>query len=59
MIERRKCQVPADAITALARRLYPAMVAFFDTEEGRQEFAEWQARQAAENSKDQSDKCSA
>ena len=59
MIKREKCQVPADAIIALARRLYPAMVAFFDTEEGRQEFAEWKAKQAAKNREDQSEKRSA
>ena len=59
MVKREKCQVPADAIIALARRLYPAMVAFFDTEEGRQEFAEWKAQQAAENSEAQSERRSA
>jgi hypothetical protein len=36
---------PADALEALARCLYPAMVAYFESAEGRREFAEWQARQ--------------
>jgi hypothetical protein len=49
MIERDECQVPADAIEALARRLYPAIRSFFESDEGQREFAQWQARQAAEN----------
>jgi len=35
---------PADALEALARRLYPAMRSFFESEEGQREFAEWQAQ---------------
>jgi hypothetical protein len=37
--------IPDDAVKALARILYPAMVAYFESEEGRREFDEWQARQ--------------
>ena len=39
-----------DALEALARCLYPSMVAYFESAEGRREFAEWQARQDTENS---------
>ena len=45
-----KMQVPADAIEALARRLLPAMRSYFESAEGQAEFAEWQARQSAEQS---------
>ena len=41
-------QVPADAIEALARCLYPAMVAYFESDAGKREFAEWQAQQDTE-----------
>jgi len=45
MIKREKYEPPADAINALARCLYPAMVAYFESDEGQREFAEWQAKQ--------------
>jgi len=45
-----KYSPPDDALEALARCLYPAMAAYFESEEGRREFAEWQARQAAAKS---------
>jgi len=46
MIEREKYEPPADAINALARCLYPAMVAYFESDDGQRElFAEWQAAQ--------------
>ena len=59
MIERRKCQVPADAVKALARCLYPAMVAYFDSDTGKREFAEWKATQDATPAEVQPNKCSA
>jgi len=40
---------PAYAIEALARHLYPVIVAYFESEEGQREFAEWQATQGIEN----------
>ena len=55
MKEQKSYQPPADAIEALARRLYPAMVAYFESEEGQREFAEWQAKQGAENSQAKED----
>ena len=49
MIEREKHEPPADAIEALVRCLYPAMVAYFESDEGRKEFAEWQTTQSKAN----------
>jgi len=45
MIKREKYEPPADAINALARCLYPAMVIYFESDKGQREFAEWQAKQ--------------
>ena len=42
--------IPDETLEALARRLYPIMVAFFESEEGQREFAEWQAQRDAETS---------
>jgi len=50
MIERDEYQVPADAIEALARRLYPAIRSYFESDEGKAAFAEWKSRQDAEAS---------
>ena len=44
MIKPEKYEPPADAINALARCLYPAKVAYFESDESQREFAEWQAR---------------
>ena len=41
--------IPDNALEALARCLYPSMVAFFESEEGQREFAEWQAHRDTEN----------
>ena len=42
--------IPDDALEALARCLYPMMVTFFESAEGKREFAEWQAeRESIEN----------
>ena len=41
--------IPDDALEALARCLYPTMVAFFESENGQREFAEWQSRRGIEN----------
>jgi len=49
MIKREKYEPPADAINALARCLYPAMVAYFESDEGQREFAKWQATQGKAN----------
>ena len=41
--------IPDDALEALVRCLYPAMIAFFESDEGKREFAEWQSRESTEN----------
>ena len=41
--------IPDDALEALARCLYPMMVAFFESEYGKREFAEWKSRSGIEN----------
>jgi hypothetical protein len=43
-------EIPDDALEALARALYPAMVAYFESEQGQREFAEWKSRQGTEKS---------
>jgi len=48
MIERDEYQVPADAIEALARCLYPVIRSYFESEEGKAAFAEWKSQQDAE-----------
>ncbi len=40
--------IPRHEIEALARALLPTMQAFFESEEGQREFAEWQKRQQGE-----------
>jgi hypothetical protein len=37
--------IPRHEIEALARTLLPTMQAFFESEEGQREFAEWKAKQ--------------
>ena len=48
MSRREKLEPTADALEALARCLYPAMVSYFESEEGQREFAEWQTQQGTE-----------
>jgi hypothetical protein len=40
--------IPDAALEALARRLLPAIRFYFESEEGRREFAEWQAQEGIE-----------
>ena len=37
--------IPVHEVDALARILLPKIQAFFESEEGRREFAEWKAQQ--------------
>ena len=37
--------IPVHEVDALARVLLPEIQAFFESEEGQQEFAEWKAQQ--------------
>ena len=48
-IERNENELPADAIDALARMLYPAMREYFKSDDGQREFSEWQARKGEGN----------
>ena len=41
--------IPDDALEALARCLYPMMISFFERDQGKREFAEWQSRESTEN----------
>lgn len=40
--------IPLHEVEALARVLLPEIQAFFESEEGRREFAEWKAQQNVE-----------
>ena len=42
-----KSGYPDEAIKTLARCLYPSMVEFFNSEEGRREYEEWLKEQRA------------
>jgi len=41
--------IPDDALEALARCLFPAIRSYFESDEGKREFAEWQSRNGVEN----------
>ena len=41
--------IPDDALEALAQSLFPIMVSFFESAEGKREFAEWQSRESTDN----------
>ena len=43
--------IPVHEVDALARVLLPEIQAFFESEEGQREFAEWKAQQEQEKSK--------
>ena len=43
--------IPVHEVDALARVLLPEIQAFFESEEGQREFAEWKAEQQAEKRK--------
>ena len=40
--------LPKHELEAIARCIYPAIVEFFESEEGQREFAEWKAQQKAD-----------
>jgi len=44
----QKSNIPEHELEAIARCVYPAIVEFFQSEEGKKEFAEWKAQQQAE-----------
>lgn len=39
---------PDESLEALARCLYPAMLSYFESEQGQREFAEWKSRTGTE-----------
>lgn len=42
-----KCNIPKQELEILARHFLPQIQAFFESEEGRKEYEEWKAEQAA------------
>lgn len=44
--------IPVHEVDALARVLLPEIQAFFESEEGQREFAEWKAQQEKEKDKE-------
>ena len=45
--------LPDHEIEAIARCIYPDILELFESEEGQKEFAEWQARKAQEEKKNE------
>lgn len=43
--------IPLHEVEALARVLLPSIQAFFESDEGQREFAEWKAQREAEQQK--------
>ena len=43
--------IPQHQIEAIARCIMPDILAFYESEEGQQEFAEWKAQRDAEHRK--------
>ena len=43
--------IPQHQIEAIARCLMPDILAFYESEEGQREFAEWKARKSTEQQK--------
>lgn len=39
-----RSNLPKHEVEAIVRAFYPAIVAFFETEEGKREFEEWKAK---------------
>lgn len=42
-----RCNIPKHELEILARYFLPQIQAFFESEEGRKEYEEWKAEQAA------------
>ena len=45
---RPRSYIPKHEIEAIVRAFYPAVVAFFESEEGNREFEEWESKKEAE-----------
>ena len=44
--------IPQHAIETIARCIFPDILAFYESEEGQREFAEWKRKQADKDTKD-------
>ena len=44
--------IPQHVIESLARCFWPDILAYYESEEGQREFAEWQAKQTAASDKE-------
>ena len=47
--------LPDHVIESIARLIYPDIVAYYESEEGQREFAEWMAQQEVEQAKTESE----
>ena len=47
--------LPEHVIESIARLIYPDIVAYYESEEGQREFAEWMAQQKSEMGQTESD----
>ncbi|MBS6283255.1 hypothetical protein [Intestinimonas butyriciproducens] len=47
--------IPQHKIEAIARCIMPDILAFYESEEGQREFAEWKKRREAEKQKDKTE----
>jgi len=48
--------LPDHVVESIARLIYPDIVAYYESEEGQREFAEWMAQQESEQAKTESKK---
>ena len=47
-----RSDIPQHAIESIARSILPDILAFYESEEGQREFAEWKQKQADNDNKD-------
>lgn len=47
--------LPDHVVESIARLIYPDIVAYYESEEGQREFAEWMAQQESEKAKTESE----
>ena len=44
-----RSDLPDHVVESIARLIYPDILAYYESEEGQREFAEWKAKQTEEN----------
>ena len=49
--------IPQHEIEVIARCIFPDILAFYESEDGQREFAEWKARQSAQGKENCDQKC--